>query len=86
MIFDVDKIITEFLVDDSGESYFLEKNRTFIRDILMDYVQNKRDPQYVLQMLKVFLSDKGLSVLQLYGLLGAIQELEDRRNAEEKNL
>ena len=76
----LDQVLGPRLVDtdDDGEARI---NRQFVVDILMDYLQNNRDRQFVVESLKSIIGEK-LSVLELCAMIEEIDCLREGGNEQ----
>ena len=73
MIFEVDELLTNFLDD----SYFIEQQKDFIRDVLLDYITQERDEQLIVQSLGHLLGEH-LSLLQISLFMDRAKELKKK--------
>ncbi len=71
MIFEVDALLTEYLDD----SYFIAEKKDFIRDVLLDYISNDKDDQFIVQSLGHLLGEH-LSILQVSLFMDQAKEMK----------
>lgn len=76
MLFEVEKILKDLLGEDALENS--EYNFMFIQDILMEYLTSDRDVQFLIESFRN--NDVcGLKLLQIYSLVGAMQDLKEKK-------
>lgn len=71
----VDDLITEYLGDDYGDD--CDVRRTFVRDVVMDFILTNKDQHYVVDMLKGEIRNDHFNPIQFYGLLAAAEDLRN---------